>query len=244
MIGRIHSIQSLGTVDGPGVRSVIFMAGCPLRCDYCHNPDTREIGSGEEIESEALAERILRFYPYISSGGVTFSGGEPTLQARFVADVAKKLKTHGLHVALDTCGNHYDAEIERMLSYVDLILLDLKYPTEEEYERYTGGSLARTLNFIRQAERLGIEVWIRQVIVPGRTDRPESLEATAKLLSPFSCVSRVELLPFRKLCLEKYQSLGIPFPLGDVPAANPDAVRELEKKHFARRHKTPLIPLF
>lgn len=234
MIGRIHSVQSLGTVDGPGVRSVIFMSGCSLRCDYCHNPDTREIGSGEEIESEALVERILRFYPYISRGGVTFSGGEPTLQARFVADVAARLRAHGLHVALDTCGNRYDSEVEQMLSCVDLILLDIKYPTEEEYARYTGGSLANTLHFLENAERLGIEVWIRQVIVPGRTDRPESLEATAKLLSRYSCISRVELLPFRKLCLEKYQALGIPFPLADTPAADPAVVRGLEKKYFAK----------
>jgi len=235
--GRIHSIQSLGTVDGPGVRSVIFLSGCPLRCDYCHNPDTWNAAKGEEAEDRELAERILRFYPYIRNGGVTFSGGEPCLQAAFVGEVAKRLRDEGLHIALDTCGNVWNEDVAQMLDVVDLVLLDVKYSSEEEYANFTGGSLEKTLHFLQECQKRDKEVWIRQVIVPNRNDDEASMQRLAALIAPFECITRVELLPFRKLCLEKYQALGISFPLANTPAADPQKIKELEKHLLFFREK-------
>ena len=233
MNGFVHSVQSLGTVDGPGVRSVVFLSGCPLRCVYCHNPDTWRREDGEEIAAEALVEKLLRFYPYIKNGGVTFSGGEPCLQAAFVAECAVHLRARGLHVALDTCGNVWNSEVERMLASVDLVLLDLKYPTQEGYARYTGGSLQKTMDFLARLEERQIPVWIRQVQVPTQNDSEEDLCLTAELLRPFRCIERVELLPFRKLCLEKYKNLGIRFAAEEIPAA--DVAKTKEAEAFLRR---------
>ena len=228
MTGYIHSIQSLGTLDGPGVRAVVFASGCPLRCAYCHNPDTW--GEGEATSAEELTERILRLYPYIKNGGVTFSGGEPLLQADFFAEVAASLSERGLHIACDTSGSVPRETAERLLAHVDLVILDIKFTTEEEYRTYTGGSLGAALDILRLAESLGKEVWIRQVILPGVNDTEKNALALAELLRPHRrAVSRVELLPFRKLCLEKYEALGIPFPLSDMPEASQKRCDELLK---------------
>lgn len=229
MKGKIHSIQSLGTLDGPGVRAVIFSTGCPLRCIYCHNPDTWDMGSGEVWESDALAERILRLYPYIKDGGVTFSGGEPCVQASFFAEVAKKLKERGLHVALDTSGAVDNGATDALLSYVDLVLLDVKFTTDEAYKLGTGATLSQVLRFLLKIDKLGIDVWIRHVIVPGLNDSPEDVKRLAELLRPYRSVKKIELLPFKKLCLEKYERLGIPFPLSDTPEMSSEAIKELEK---------------
>lgn len=228
MRGYVHSLQSLGAVDGPGVRAVVFGEGCPLRCAYCHNPDTWV--QKDEIEAETLCEKILRLYPYIKNGGVTFSGGEPCLQAPFFTEVAKKLKESGLHVALDTCGEVDTPAVDELLSYVDLILLDVKMTNEDDYVRYTGGSLARTMAFLKKAETRGIPVWIRQVIVPAINDSEENIDRLASLLSPFSCVERVELLPFRTLCVEKYRSLGISFPLEGTPDMTKEQIAPLQER--------------
>ena len=230
MQGHIHSIQSLGAVDGPGVRAVVFGEGCPLRCAYCHNPDTWQAKDEDKIEADTLCEKILRLYPYIKNGGVTFSGGEPCLQAPFFTEVAKKLKERGLHIALDTCGEVNTPAVDELLSYVDLILLDVKMTSEEDYARYTGGALAHTMAFLKKAEARGIPVWIRQVTVPGINDTEENIDRLAALLSPFTCIERVELLPFRTLCVEKYKSLGIPFPLADTPDMTKEQIAPLQAR--------------
>ena len=226
MTGYISKLETLGTLDGPGVRAVVFSSGCPLRCVYCHNPDTWE--SGDEISETALAERIIRVYPYIKRGGVTFSGGEPCLQAEFFASLARILRERGLHIALDTSGAVMNDGVKELLSVTDLVLLDLKFTSEDDYLRYTGGSLSETLAFLDYLNEKKIPVWIRHVVVPGINDEKEDILRLRDILSPYACIEKTELLPFRKLCTEKYESLGIPFPLLETPEMDAEKLRELE----------------
>ena len=229
MKGRIHSFQSLGTVDGPGVRAVVFMQGCPLRCICCHNPDTWDVAGGEEIESEKLVEKILRFRNYFAGkGGVTVSGGEPLLQSAFVCELFEKLKVHGIHTALDTSGCLWNEDVERMLAVTDLVMLDHKYPTEEEYRLYTKGSLETTEKFLRELEKRGIPTWFRRVIIPGKSDSPASVTSLNEVARRHTCVEKIELLLFRNFCVEKYQALGIPFPLAETPTPDKETMASLE----------------
>lgn len=229
MKGYVHSLQSLGTVDGPGVRSVVFLEGCPLRCVYCQNPDTWECDEAHLTEAEDLVKRLIRFTPFIKNGGVTFSGGEPCLQADFVYEVACALRKRGLHVALDTSGCVWNEAVERLLEKVDLVLLDIKVLREEEYRKCTGGSLADTLFFLNKLEEMQKDTWIRHVVVPDISRGEEDMEALARLVREHSCVKKVELLPFRKLCIEKYEMLGLPFALKDAPTPSEEDMRRLEK---------------
>ena len=229
MKGYVHSLQSLGTVDGPGVRSVIFLSGCPLRCVYCHNPDTWEKKESQLTDADELAERLLSFYSFIKKGGVTFSGGEPLLQAEFVTEVTGILKKAGLHVAIDTCGSPVTPATERLLEVADLFLLDIKMTTEEDYKRHTGGSLQATMAFLKRLEEMQKDVWIRHVVVPGINDTEEDIERLAALISGYKCIKKVELLPFRNLCLEKYRALEIPFQLENTPPMKADETERLER---------------
>lgn len=229
MDGFIHSIQSFSTLDGPGIRSVVFLSGCPLRCVYCHNPDTWEKTGAQRILPHELTARLLRFLPYIKSGGVTFSGGEPLLQAEFITECSYILHDHGMSVALDTSGAIYNDEVARLLSVTDMVLLDIKFTTEEDYRRYTGGSLRQTMHFLEHLERKNIPVWIRHVVVPGINDSSEDILALKKLTEGFSVVEKTELLPFRKLCISKYASMGIDFPLHDTPELSDEKLQELSK---------------
>ena len=229
MKGYVHSLQSLGTVDGPGVRSVVFLSGCPLRCVYCHNPDTWEKKESQLTDADELAERLLSFYSFIKKGGVTFSGGEPLLQAEFVTEVTGILKKAGLHVAIDTCGSPITPATERLLEVADLFLLDIKMTTEEDYKRYTGGSLQTTMAFLDRLEEMQKDVWIRHVVVPGINDTEEDIERLAALISGYKCIKKVELLPFRNLCLEKYRALEIPFQLENTPPMKADETERLER---------------
>lgn len=229
LYGRVHSFQSMGTLDGPGVRSVVFLQGCLLRCCYCHNPDTWERAGGVRTGAGALFQRVRRYKGYFGArGGVTVSGGEPLLQAAFVRRLFSLCRGDGIHTALDTSGCILDEEARALLDVCDLVLLDLKFTTEEAYRAHTGGSLAKTLGFLDELEKQKIPVWIRQVIVPGFNDDEESIGRLNSLIAPYSCVERVELLPFRRLCLEKYQEMGIPFPMGETPEADPLAVARLQ----------------
>lgn len=229
MQGYVHSIQSLGTVDGPGVRSVVFLSGCPLRCCYCHNPDTWEWQEEQLTDAASLAEQLLRFYSFIKKGGVTFSGGEPLLQAEFVCEVTELLQKRGLHVAIDTCGIPMTPAARKLIEVADLFLLDVKMTTEEDYKHYTGGSLEATVAFLDCIEERGKEAWIRHVVVPGINDTEEDILRLAELIRPYKCIKKVELLPFKNLCLEKYRALHIPFPLADTPPMRADALERLER---------------
>lgn len=228
--GRIHSIQSLGTVDGPGVRCVIFMQGCPLRCICCHNPDTWDFNGGDEIDAEELLYRVLRFRPYFGKqGGVTVSGGEPLMQASFVLEFFKKLKEHGIHTALDTSGCILNDDVRQLLSVTDLVLLDHKYPTEEQYYINTGEHLADVETFLAELNERKIPTWIRRVVIPSLTDTEESIYSLNETARRFSCVEKVELLPFRNFCNEKYEKLRIPFPLANVTPPTNESVKELSQ---------------
>ncbi|MBO5415495.1 MAG: pyruvate formate lyase-activating protein [Clostridia bacterium] len=229
MKGYVHSLQSMGTLDGPGVRAVLFTEGCPLRCAYCHNPDTWECRAEDAAEHTEIAERILRLYPYIKDGGVTFSGGEPCAQAKFVCEVARVLRDKGLHIAIDTCGDIDNADVDELLGVTDLVLLDVKFTTESDYVKYCGGSLARTLSFLDKLERLGKNVWIRHVVVPTLNDNEKDVSRLADLLRGYKCIKRVDFLPFKTLCREKYESLGISFPLADTPQMDKNRLDELYK---------------
>jgi pyruvate formate lyase activating enzyme len=232
MTGRVVKLESLGTVDGPGVRSVVFLAGCPLRCACCHNPETWDPCGGESISADALAERLLRYRPYFGeNGGVTVSGGEPLMQAEFVAELFSILHFHGVHTALDTSGCFpVTDEIKRLLSLTDLVLLDIKYTDNEAYRRYAGCTLDTVLDFLSYLDQAEIPIWIRQVLIPGLNDRNEDLDALAFLLRDVKSVEKAELLAFRKLCLEKYRELGIPFPLADT--AEPSSEHLAERQRF------------
>ncbi|MCQ2456837.1 MAG: pyruvate formate-lyase-activating protein [Clostridia bacterium] len=228
MTGRIHSVQSLGTVDGPGVRCVVFMQGCPLRCICCHNPDTWDFSGGEEADAGELCRRILRFRPYFgANGGVTVSGGEPLMQAEFVADLFGTLKAHGIHTALDTSGCILNDNVKRLLDVTDLVLLDHKYPTEAGYFANTRAHLADAEAFLAELDRRSIATWLRRVVIPGMTDSEDSVRSLNETARRFRCVQKIELLPFRNLCAEKYDALGIPFPLKDTPSPAKETMEKL-----------------
>ncbi|KMZ55404.1 pyruvate formate-lyase-activating protein [Dorea sp. D27] len=215
--GRIHSFQSMGAVDGPGLRFVVFMQGCPLRCAYCHNPDTWEPDAEEEYTPEEVAEKIRRFLPYLKNGGVTVTGGEPLMQPEFVMELFRILREEGVHTALDTSGVGDMQKTGRVLEYTDLVLADVKFLTAEDYRYYCKADFQKVAAFLNLTKKKNIPLWIRRVAVPGINDTKEDIIKLVDFLEEYPNVEKIELLPFRKLCLEKYETMGIPFPLADVP---------------------------
>lgn len=239
--GWIHSFQSLGAVDGPGVRFVVFMQGCPLRCAYCHNPDTWAIPSAVSGQPdrglrdnstaytpEEVVKRILRFKPYIKNGGMTVSGGEALLQPEFVAELFQLLKQQGLHTALDTSGIGDLEKARRVLEYTDLVLVDLKFCDAGSYARYCGASMDRVLEFLHLTETMVVPVWIRHVVVPGLNDDPEQIREIGRISRSFINLEKIELLPFKKICMSKYEAMGIDFPLKAYEACSELRIAELE----------------
>ena len=216
MKGRIHSIQTLGTLDGPGVRFVVFTQGCNLRCGCCHNPDTWDGAAGKEADAVELAEKATRYRTYFGKeGGVTASGGEPLLQAAFVADFFKACRERGMNTCLDTSGSLLSEEVKALLSHADRVLLDIKYPTDAQYREFVGCSIERPLAFLAYLNEKGIPTTLRQVTVPGLNDTAESMAFLATLRGQFACVDGVELLPFKKICQTKYDNMGLRFPFAD-----------------------------
>ena len=230
MQGRIHSFQSLGTVDGPGVRAVVFMQGCPLRCACCHNPDTWSTDGGKIVSAEEIFRKIQRLRAYFGKdGGVTVSGGEPLLQADFVSELFRLCRADGISCALDTSGCVYNESVEHLLSLTDLVLLDYKYTNDTDYKKYTGMSMQSAEDFLARLDALGKRVWIRQVIIPTLNDSEESVRRLYALSERYSCIEKTELLPFRKLCVEKYRALGIDFPLENIPEASEELIERLKR---------------
>ena len=229
MKGYIHSLQSLGTVDGPGVRAVIFSTGCPLRCKYCHNPDTRAFSGGTPYSPLEVVEKAVKYRSYFGeTGGVTVSGGEPLCQGEFVAELFKLLHSRGINTCLDTAGVKPDKVVAMVLDHTDTVLCDIKFPTEEAYLKKVGGSLNSTLEFLRLCNEKGVKVIIRHVVVPGMTDTEESVLAIKELLRDIK-YEKIELLPFRKLCQQKYDKLGMEFPLKDTPECSKSTIEKLKK---------------
>ncbi len=226
MQGCIDSIESMGLVDGPGIRTVIFLSGCKLRCKYCHNPEMWVKGK-DNYSVDELVKKILRFKPYYGNkGGVTFSGGEPLMQPDFLLEVCKRLKQEGIHIAIDTAGvgtGHY----EELLSYVDLIILDIKHVTREGYINLTGHEIDDSLNFIKTANRMKKPYWIRQVVVPGVTDSETYLKYLKQFLKQLPNIQKIDFIPYHKLGSEKYDRMGLENPYRDKPAMDPDRCKEL-----------------
>ena len=229
-MGRIHSLQTLGTVDGPGVRFVAFLQGCPLRCGCCHNPDTWNPQEGTAITPEELVEKAIRYRSYWGAeGGITLSGGEPLLQAAFVEQVFSLCREQGIHTCLDTSGCLLTNEVKAALAVTDRVLLDVKYTTEDAYRAYAGGSLAAVMAFLAYLNEQAIPTTLRQVTVPTLNDTPEAVAALKAVADAHPCVDKVELLPFRKICQVKYDDMGITFPFAHLPEPTAEQMAELNK---------------
>jgi pyruvate formate lyase activating enzyme len=228
LAGNIHSFESFGTVDGPGVRFIIFAQGCPLRCLYCHNPDTWKIGDAPiQITSEALLAEVLKYKSYIQKrGGVTFSGGEPLLQARFVGDFFRLCRKEDIHTALDTSGYLLNEDVKKMLDYTDLVLLDIKTINAALHQPLTGISHENPLRFLNYLQEINQPAWIRHVVVPTLTHNTADLTALAQFLKPYTIIERVELLPYHAIGSFKYEELGKKYPLANVESLDKS---ELEK---------------
>ena len=218
--GRIHSLESFGTVDGPGIRFVSFMQGCPLRCRFCHNPDTWDsTAPGQYLMTpEELLAETLRYRSFIRRGGVTVSGGEPLLQAEFVRSYFALCQANGLHTALDTSGGVFNSEALAVLDHTDLVLLDIKTVDAAFHKAWTGVSADSNRRFLDHLRDLDKPVWIRQVMVPGYTSGEAYLERLADYLKPYPVVQRIELLPYHTMGIYKYRELGIPYPLEGIAA--------------------------
>ncbi len=228
LTGNIHSIQSLGAVDGPGVRYVVFLQGCPLRCVYCHNPDTWLTEGGTPTDADELVRKALRFRPYWKNGGgVTVTGGEPLLQAEFVEEFFAKLHEHGVHTALDTSGVGNLAQAEKVLAHTDLVLCDLKFLTKADYLKNCRADFGQIERFLQLTAMKNVPLWIRHVVVPGLTDGIDHLRRVKAKAESYPNFEKLEFLPFHKLCMEKYERLGLEFPLKDTPAMNPDALKQM-----------------
>ncbi|MBO7179354.1 MAG: pyruvate formate lyase-activating protein [Clostridia bacterium] len=228
--GRIHSFQSLGTADGPGVRAVVFMQGCPLRCACCHNPDTWDFKGGTEVTVEEIFAKIKRLKNYFGEdGGVTASGGEPLMQPEFVLELFKLCKANGITTAIDTSGSVLNDKIKEVLKLTGTVLLDYKYVTDELYKSKVGTEKSKVDEFLSYLNSQNINTWIRQVIIKDLNNNENSMKTLKELKQKYQCIERIELLPFRKLCIEKYEKLNIPFPLAETPETSKKEIEELEK---------------
>ncbi len=228
MTGRIHSFQSLGTADGPGVRAVVFMQGCPLRCACCHNPDTWDFNGGKEATPEEIFAKIKRLKNYFGeSGGVTVSGGEPLMQPEFIKELFTLCKTDGITTAIDTSGCVLNNDIKDVLKLTDTVLLDYKYITAELYKTKVGCEKIKVDEFLEYLNSQNIDTWIRQVIIKDLNNNKSSVSALKELKEKYSCIKKIELLPFKKLCIEKYEKLNIQFPLAETPETTKQEVEEL-----------------
>ena len=230
MTGYVHSIQSLGTLDGPGVRFVVFLQGCNLRCGCCHNPDTWECGVGTEYTAEEIVKKAVRYREYFGKdGGITLSGGEPLLQAAFAREVFERAHREGLNTCLDTSGSVWNDDVRALLDETDRVLLDIKYTDDAKYREYVGCGMEKPLEFLDHLEERRIPVTLRQVIIPTLNDSGENIRALKTIAAGHSCVDKVELLPFRKICQVKYDKLGMPFRFGHLPEPARETVAAFEK---------------
>lgn len=228
--GRIHSIESMGLLDGPGIRTVVFMQGCALRCSYCHNPDTWSLTGGYEADSGELIKKLIKFKPYYKSsgGGVTFSGGEPLLQPEFLLEMLKLCKKNNIHTAVDTAGFGL-GNYEEILQYADLVLFDLKHSSQSGYDSLVCGDMGKALEFIEALNRSKAKVWVRHVVVPGLTDSAGHILKLREIIGTVKNLEKVELLPYHTMGIEKYAALGIPYKLEGVPPMDKERIEELEK---------------
>lgn len=227
-MGRIHSFQSLGTVDGPGVRFVVFFQGCNLRCKCCHNPDTWNYTDGTDYTAEEIVRKVLRFKEYFGKqGGITLSGGEPLLQADFAREIFSLCHENGIHTCLDTSGSFLNDTVKALLAETDRVLLDIKYTSDADYRENAGCSMQIPLDFLSYLHEKNIPVTIRQVIIPTVNDNEENILRLKEIVKIHTCVDKIELLPFRKICQTKYDNMKLPFPFGHLPECKKTKIDEL-----------------
>lgn len=231
VIGNISSFESMGLVDGPGVRYVIFLQGCPLRCAYCHNPETWNINEKKtQMTAQELLNKVKRYMVYFKNGGgVTVSGGEPLLQAKFVTEFFKLCKQNNIHTCLDTSGCGDERDYADLLDYTDLILLDVKAIVPENYQKLTGRAIDKFEKFLDICQEKDKKLWIRQVIIPDYNDTEESVLRLKEFVKNLHNVEKVELLPYHTMATEKYKKLGIKYRLEGVPQMDKKRCKDLEK---------------
>ena len=231
ILGNIHSFESFGTVDGPGVRFVIFMQGCSLSCKYCHNRDTWELNQGTKYSADELIDTILKYKNYIlPTGGVTATGGEPLLQVKFLIELFSKLKELGIHTAIDTSGMFdLTEDIKHLLSLTDLVLLDIKHIDDEKCKKLVGHSNIKELQFAKYLSDNNIHIWIRQVIIPGITDDEADLKKLKEFISTLKTVEKIELSPYHDMGKYKWINLGLKYELENVRTANDSDIERAKK---------------
>ncbi|MBR5498372.1 MAG: pyruvate formate lyase-activating protein [Clostridia bacterium] len=230
MTGRIHSIQSLGTLDGPGVRFVLFMQGCPLRCGCCHNPDTWEFGIGTEYSPQVIVDKAIRFKEYFGTeGGITVSGGEPLCQPEFVKELFELCHSEGINTCIDTSGCILNDKIKELLNVTDRVLLDIKYTDAKKYKNHVGCEYEKVIEFLEYLDSQNIPVTLRQVIIPTLNDNEDNILRLKEIKNKYTCVDKAELLAFKKICQVKYDKMGLDFPFTDIPTPDKETMKRLEK---------------
>ncbi|NWN98429.1 MAG: pyruvate formate lyase-activating protein [Bacillus sp. (in: Bacteria)] len=235
--GRIHSVESFGAVDGPGLRYVVFTQGCLLRCQYCHNADTWKIGNGKEMTVQEIMDDVLSYLPFFeaSGGGITVSGGEPLLQMDFLIELFKECKKHGIHTTIDSSGGPFNRrpnfmeKLDELSQYTDLILLDLKHIDSEKHKFITGMTNEHILDFAQYLSKKNIPVWIRHVLVPTLSDFDEDLLRLADFIKTLNNVEKIEVLPYHKLGVYKWESLGLEYKLKDVEPPSQERVENAKR---------------
>ncbi|PAB60646.1 pyruvate formate-lyase-activating protein [Anaeromicrobium sediminis] len=232
----VHSVETCGTVDGPGIRYILFLKGCPLRCKYCHNPDTWINEDGEEKSVDEIMKEVRRYKSYFqaSGGGITVSGGEPTLQADFVGELFKQCREEGIHTCLDTSGYCEIEDVKELLENTDLVLLDIKQIDNIKHRELTGVENIKTLQFAKYLEEQNIPVWIRYVLVPQHTDDTKDIEDLGKYLGTLSNIQRVEVLPYHEMGISKWESMNMDYPLKGITSPSKESVekaKDILKKH-------------
>ncbi len=233
MTGYIHSVESFGTVDGPGIRLVVFLQGCPMRCLYCHNPDTWEIGKGTPVTADDILKKYDSVKAFLKNGGITVTGGEPLVQIDFVTELFTKAKAKGIHTCIDTSGITFTpkntGKFDALMEVTDLIMLDIKHINNEGHKNLTGHSNENILEFARYTEKKNVPLWIRHVVVPGITENEEYLYKLGEFIGTLKNVKALDVLPYHDMGKTKYEALGLDYPLGDTkPLGKDEAVKARE----------------
>ena len=231
MQGYIHSVETMGLVDGPGIRVVVFLQGCPLRCVFCHNPDTWEKEKNFLTTSDDVVNTVRKYRSYIEeNGGITLSGGEPLFQSEFTLDILKKCKKAGIHTVLDTSGTGYDKDLlEEVLKYTDLVILDIKAITKTNYKKITGYDMDDFNYFVEILNKLNKKVWIRQVIIPTINDTEKYIKDLKKYIEKIKNVEKLDLLPYHTMGVDKYKKLNIKYRLDGIKEMDKNRIEELKK---------------
>ncbi len=247
MTGYIHSKESFGTVDGPGIRYVLFMQGCPLRCIYCHNPDTWETGKGEKITPDEVLQEFNKNRSFYSKGGITVTGGEPLLQVDFLTELFKKAKTENIHTCIDTSGITYNTDnpaymqkLDELMKYTDLVMLDIKHIDPESHKKLTSKDNSRVLDFAKYLETKKICLWVRHIIIEGYTDKPEDLRKLGEFIGKLKNLKALDVLPYHTMGVNKYKEMGISYPLEGMEALPMEKAVEAKKYILEGVKKTRL----